>query len=206
MTISVVSSTIAAANTLTSGSHAAGDLIVAWAYRPSPTPPTLPSDWELLQGYATANNIGRYLATRVATSNSETFGTWTNATLVGCTVLRSDIGHVGPGASGQFGSNSLTVAYSGIYIRNSSNRAFVYTVYLNLTTNVESPPSGFSLLDTTNDGTREVAQFISNLPATPGFQSNQTLTGTLAAYGTAWVELYETASSGGGSTLIVIED
>lgn len=88
MSISLVSNTQALSNTLTPGTHAAGDLLLAFAANDnSITVPTLPSGWVGL-GSVGNSLIGLRFAYKYAQSSSETFGTFTNADHVSLTVWR----------------------------------------------------------------------------------------------------------------------
>lgn len=88
MSISLVSSIQALNNTLTPGTHAAGDLFLACtANDNSVTIPTLPSGWVNL-GSVGNSLIGLRFAYKYAQSSSEAFGTFTNADHVSLTVWR----------------------------------------------------------------------------------------------------------------------
>lgn len=88
MSISLVSNTQALSDTLTPGTHAAGDLLLAFAANDnSVTVPTLPSGWVNL-GSVGNSLIGSRFAYKYAQSSSETFGTFTNADHVSLTVWR----------------------------------------------------------------------------------------------------------------------
>jgi hypothetical protein len=61
--------------------HQAGDLLLGWAYRDnSLTSPTLPAGWTNILSGGGGNGNSRRCANKIATSSSETSGTWTNAT------------------------------------------------------------------------------------------------------------------------------
>jgi hypothetical protein len=107
--------------------HAAGDLLLAFAYRDgSATAPTLPSGWTSIA--TTGGNTNAFLlAYKVATSSSETIGTFTNATdtVVHCYrgVNASPIGNVSPAASGSSGSVSIPSA--GWSLQDTSGKSWV---------------------------------------------------------------------------------
>jgi hypothetical protein len=68
--------------------HQPGDLIVIYAWRSDSTSiPTLPAGWRTIDNRG-ANTTAFYLAYKIATTNSETTGTWTNATGVQVGVWR----------------------------------------------------------------------------------------------------------------------
>jgi hypothetical protein len=82
MTIALRSQQTAFSNTLTMPTHSTGDLLLAFATRDNnATPPTLPTGWDAL--FSIGSGTGAVLmGYKYAQSNSETFGTWTNATHV----------------------------------------------------------------------------------------------------------------------------
>lgn len=86
MSIALRSNQQAAAATLTMPTHQAGDLLLTFAWNDnSATAPTIPSGW------VTRYNVGAATGTivcayRIAQSNSESFGTWTNADHVSVSV------------------------------------------------------------------------------------------------------------------------
>ena len=88
MSISLISNAQALSDTLTMPTHATGDLIMGIATNDNAaTIPTKPSDWTSLWAIgATTSAIAVYY--KYAQSNSETFGTWTNADHVSVTVWR----------------------------------------------------------------------------------------------------------------------
>jgi hypothetical protein len=200
MAISRISSAWAQSNTLTIGSHQADDLIVAWGFRSGFALPTVSSGWDLVLANAVLSANGGVVACRRATSASETFGTWTNASAVGCAVYRGSSGLVYPGGAGRFGYFSLTISLSLAFSRAVDNWLYVAGFYSNTTTDIEIAPTGFTTLGsgTAAGGTREVVHYDTNGPSTLGEQSNYTLTGTAGNYHWMWAELVEIASTGGG--------
>lgn len=82
----------AAGTTLAMPAHQAGDLIVAWAYQGTSNTNTipLPAGYTATAGQsgAGANSQSSRLAYKVATSNAEPFGEWTNAEEVAVHVVR----------------------------------------------------------------------------------------------------------------------
>ena len=88
MAISRISSATNNGDTVTIGTHAAGDLLLMFSYRDgSITQPTIPSGWISLYGLAVYSMSVR-VSYKFATTGSETSGTWTNATSLLSTVYR----------------------------------------------------------------------------------------------------------------------
>jgi hypothetical protein len=112
--ISYVSGASAAANTVAMPSHAAGDLIICWAFRDgSTTQPTVPSGigWINPSLGAAGTTCSNAWAYKYAASGSETTGTWTNATGVVVVVYRGAVLDMSGGStwtSGSGSSNSIT--------------------------------------------------------------------------------------------------
>ena len=96
MAISRVSSATANTTTVSFGTHAAGDTIVIGGYRDgNNTGPTVPSGsgwYTLFSGGG--NSLGFSVAYKIATSGSETSGTWNNATSLHAIVYRPASGKI----------------------------------------------------------------------------------------------------------------
>jgi hypothetical protein len=89
MAISFISSDMAdGASSMTLSTHQADDLIIILSRRANSTPPDLPaSGWTNIHGSGTAST-GFRMGFRIATSSSDTSGTWTNAAGLACAVFR----------------------------------------------------------------------------------------------------------------------
>lgn len=88
MAISRISSASNNSTSVTIGTHDANDLILIMAFNDgSSTAPTLASGWINVRNTG-GNNTGYVLAYKIATSNAETSGTWTNADVVVAIVYR----------------------------------------------------------------------------------------------------------------------
>jgi hypothetical protein len=85
VTIALRSNQQAVSDTLTMPTHSTGDLLLAVAANDgASTAPTLPTGWINVASVGN-NNIGATIGYKYAQSNSETFGTWTNADHVSVT-------------------------------------------------------------------------------------------------------------------------
>lgn len=114
MTISFVGSASAEATSLTLPAHQKGDLLIVAAAAQGNTLITIPSGWNRLHYRADSGITNRALsvAYKIATSSAEASGTWTNATLIACTVYRDSVDYITLGGmrfSGQ--SNGTTLLY-----------------------------------------------------------------------------------------------
>lgn len=133
-------------NTATMPAHQAGDLILVFAYNgAAATAPTLASGFTSISNSA-ANTNGHRLAYKVAASNAETVGTWTNASDVLVLVYRGCL------TSGPIGGNatatnaSATVAYPSVtmQVTNGSSWVAAFAGYRSQTSSLETPPTGFT--------------------------------------------------------------
>ena len=95
MAITYVSTASAAATSVTLPTHQAGDLIVMFAYDHTNTTTTitLPAGWTSIQHHATNGGRSGRIAIKTATSSADTSGTWTGATMLICSVYRSNADH-----------------------------------------------------------------------------------------------------------------
>lgn len=114
MTISFVGAASAEATSLTLPAHQAGDLLIVAAAAQANTLITIPAGWNRLHYRADSGTTNRALsvAYKIATSAAETSGTWTNATVMACTVYRDSVDYITLGGmrfSGQ--SNASTLLY-----------------------------------------------------------------------------------------------
>jgi len=206
VTISRISSATNAGDTVTIGTHAAGDTIFILAYNDgSGTIPSLPAGW--LNHHTLANSTiqGIRVGYRVAQSSSETSGTWTNADGLIAVVYRGSEGVVVPGVFSESGATSATITY-GPTIAATRNRENVDQWFFGLamqrvdTNALETAPS--SMTNVTNlVGTGwEIVWHDTNADANSWSNANVVLS-TSAAYRSAVVQIWEqpfySAASGG---------
>jgi hypothetical protein len=204
MTISRISDQLVNTNTLTPSAHVAGDFFIASLYRLSGvTTITVPSGWLRLGGPTGANATNRVMACKWAASTAEAFGTWTNAEFASLTIYRGTTGLVVPGtnASVVVGS-SLTLAFGALTLRQQDGTAWVHgSAGISTTdTDLETPPTGFTLLDNLAGATGEVSIFDSNAGVASFTGNTRTMSGTAGNLCRQHVELFETTylpSSGG---------
>src|SRR5437868_13548477 len=87
------------------GTYQNGDLIVIFAFRAAITSPSLPAGWTSLTSNS-GNASSARLGYKIAGSNSETSGTWTNATGLVCHVYRGVSTSQTPAVFGTSSTNS----------------------------------------------------------------------------------------------------
>lgn len=168
-------------NTATLGTHAAGDLILVFAYRDgSTTAPSLVSGFtNVVNGGANTNSAR--CAFKIAASSSETIGTWTNATSVIVVVIRNGM----VGAYVQGGASSTTFNYPALtFLENDGTSGvlgFIATRDGSSPASVDTAPSGMTYLNSVKDAT-DSAGLHYDLLAT-GWSSTNVATGVAA---TGW--------------------
>lgn len=99
MAISFVGQAQAAATTVTTPTHAVGDLIIIFAYRNTTTAPSLPAGYTTINT-ASGNSNSYRVGYKIATATNDSSGTWTNAKVLQCVVYR------GVGGISGIGNNS----------------------------------------------------------------------------------------------------
>lgn len=143
--------------------HQTGDLILGFAFRDgSTTLPTLPTGWSSIDTNTTTSTAAR-LAYKVATSNSETTGTWTNASSVIFLVYRNvnvtNLGFIDSEASGV--GTTVTYAVNGYW--QGLSRIVAFAGHRSVDTSLETPPGDLTLIVNTVDATDEVSAFQSTV-------------------------------------------
>ncbi len=208
MTISRISSASAASDSVTLGTHAAGDMIFIWSWNDgSATIPSLPAGWLSIHT-ATAATGSYRLGYNLAASGSETSGTWTNADGLIAVVYRSDVGIVVPAFFATNTATNTTVAYSAIVAaanrENVDQWFFGAAVQRNETNALETAPSGMTNV-TSQVGTGfKMAWHDTNADANSFTAANVSVT-TSALWRTVVVQVFEQAyptSSGGGAMFL----
>jgi hypothetical protein len=210
MAITYVSAASAAATSLTLPTHAKNDLLVMFAYNTSgSTIPTLPSGW-ISRYSVSASSRNALVAVKTATSNSETSGTWTNATFLGCAVYRSDASLMlwAGGLASVSASNSATMTYNTIsganFFRTDGTANSWVVGFAGSTTDdvADTPPTGMTNR-TSVVSTGEIA--IHDTNGAVSSWSSQSVATTSVTYRSITLEIFETdiaIATGGGVPLI----
>ena len=150
-------------NSATLPAHQAGDLILAFAFNnASATAPTLPTGWT---GIGVQFGIACYgrLSYKVAPTNSETTGTWTNATTVIFLIYRGvDVKNItGLEISSIGTATSVTYPANGFW--KGLSRVVAFVGHRSADTSIETPPTGLSLVVDAVDANDEAAAFHSTV-------------------------------------------
>ena len=212
MAISVISSAAANGDSVTIGTHQAGDLIVIAVYRNNSTVfATVPTGWVVKsQGGSSTNALT--IATRIASSSAETSGTWTNATQLGYWVLRGSTGlliyggqNVNQGTAGSGGS----INYPALTNASTLTNQWILAAagHRSIDTDIETAPSGLTFrAGVVGASAGELALHDSDGNLDTWASTNYTLTaGTSSGYRTAILQVCESdylpagGGTGGGS-------
>ena len=181
-------------------SHAAGDLIVAFAYRDgNTTRPTLPSgqNWTQLTSANGANSNSHTLAIKTATSSSEATGTFTNATSFIVVVVKTDIsgGLLGykNGAPGT--ASSSTLSFTGFTLDDpySSSRVMLFAGHRSTNTTIDAAPANFTNITSVLDATDGAAAHRSTNLVSSFSTITQSVGGTSSGWRTHTLEVYDYA-------------
>lgn len=221
MTVSYISSAFAYAasglptvsETLSMPTHAAGDLIVGFAFRDgNNTPyPAVPSgeNWSALDQGGGTGLGGISIATtsfyKIAASSSENFGTATDATGVQVVVYRSDTGSINIGAHAMNWNTSVgtgsDVLYAALTLTNSPSWVAAQVGHRRTDTSLETPPTGMTLRENPRaGGSSEGGIFDTN--GTVASWSNQTVTVGGTTTGNGWVvQMYEIVEGASTQTI-----
>lgn len=144
MAIAFVNAGSAEATTVTiPAGHAAGHLLIIFAFRDgSTTAPTVPAGWSSL-GANAGTSCASALAYKVA-KDSDTSGTWTNATDLVCHVYSGQATNKVPvvAPSAQTGTGT-TVNYSGLAPMQCPGSSWVaaFAGHSSIDTSIETPPT-----------------------------------------------------------------
>ena len=196
MTIALQGSDTANSTTITMPSHAAGDLLLFFAYRDnSATVPTIPSGW--ITRVSLSQSVGSLaIAYKHAQSNAETSGTWTNATQIFASVWRGDPNTlIFPNYISSNNATSTTINYlsqtANTFQTNASDQALVGWVANRNSANTLSSPSGMTLAQSATDGSAWQTRLDYQLNRTTIWPTTNVIVANLALYRTLIFGLVE---------------
>lgn len=195
------------ATTPTVPTHAIGDLILGWAFRDgSTTPPSLPSGY-----YSLATVIGTSCSARlfckIATATNDTMGASTNATETQCVVYRSTTGFCVPGYVATNAGTTNTLNYAALAtMADVSGRSWVAggVGHRSINQDIETAPSGMTLVDNLLDATAETALHDTNGAVSSWSSTNQTISGTASGWCSFALEICEAGPEAGDVTPVQV--
>lgn len=179
-------------NTATMPAHAAGDLIVVFAYRDgSNTAPTLASGYTSWHT-AGVNTNSCVVGYKIAASSSETVGTWTNATSTIVHVYRAT-GTISAGAAAGTGSTAATVTYPALTLQDAGGASWVvaFAGHRQINVALETPPGAMVNRSSVLDATDEAAGHDTNGGVTSWASTNVAVGGTSSGWRTVVLEIKE---------------
>lgn len=208
MAISLIDSDETTGDSITIPAHQINDTLLFFVYRDNSTgAPTIPSDCQVVHASAMGSFGYLIAAYKIATTTSETSGTWTNASHISVMVFRGAADTlVLPEAFASNSGTSTTVTWgaqlTGTLRTNQSDRAVVGTVaQRNTANNLATAPGAMVNILTGGDGANyQIATHWDDARATAWTSSSITVTNS-ALYRTQVLGLFEQAytSTGGGA-------
>lgn len=204
MTIALQGSDTANSTTITMPSHAAGDLLLFFAYRDnSATLPTIPSGWVTRVGL-TQSTGSLAIAYKYAQTTSETSGTWTNATQIFASVWRGDPNTlIFPNFISTASGISTTINYpaqtAATYQTGASDQALVGWVANRNSANTLASPGAMSLAQSATDGSTWQTRLDYQLSRTTIWASTNVSVVNSAAWRTYVLSLVESPVYGASS-------
>lgn len=173
--------------------HATDDLILGFAYVDgSDTAPSLPSGWSSITSASGSGtlNAGR-IARKVASSASETTGTWTNATSVVFLVYRGVDPSTPIGAFSTKGGTNNSFMYEALSMDVTTGTSWVVGVagHREPGQSLDTPPSGLTLREEVVDATDQAVGVDTNGGVTAFARHEVTLSGTAGAWRSFTIEI-----------------
>lgn len=167
--ISYVSSTNGVA-TATMPTHQVGDLIVIFVFREdSTTLPTVPTGlgWlPIITSRLSGAAASARLYYKIATSTSETVGTWTGATTVIVSIYRGNFQTISSTAIPIYtivnSNNTTSIVYPANNVWNNLSWTIMFAGHRSVNTTLETPPTGLVLRNNALDTIDEAVAFDSN--------------------------------------------
>lgn len=190
-------------NTATLPPHEAGDLIVVFAYRDGvTTPPTTPAGFTASTGNFTNSNASR-VGYKVAASNAETVGTWTNATSVIAVVYRGQDTVTPIGAVLSRTGQSTVAGYDALTLQVGDGSSWVaaFAGHRNIDTALETPPAGMLFVAGVVDATDEAAAFDTNGGVSSWTSKTVNVGGSSSGWATSTIEIRVAPNVAGAAAL-----
>jgi hypothetical protein len=188
-------------------SHAAGDMLLWFAYRDNnATPPTIPGGWVTRVSLSQAAG-SLVIAYKYAASSGESYGTWTNATQIFASVWRGDSNTlIFPNYISTNNATNTTINYTAqtanTFQTNASDQALVGWVANRNSANTLSSPSGMTLAQSATDGSAWQTRLDYQLARSTIWASQNVTVATSALWRTFVLSLVESpiyGASGGGA-------
>ena len=142
------------ATTLTLPDHIADDILLMCAIRFDDSPGTAPSGWTTLRRHTFSYNATGVLAYKVAASDGETSGTWTNMHALMCACYRGP-SNVGDYSHENAASGSIWEALTMV-VSDGSSWAAGFSGINGATTGMTNAPSGMTYRGIVSSGSNHI--------------------------------------------------
>lgn len=208
MTISIVGSATNLGSTITMPTHAAGDLLVLFAYNDgASTAVTLPTGWVERYGVAVGGAGYIRIGYKYAASAAETSGTWTNADHIFAISMRGSSNTLlFPNFVSTNTGTSATINYAAqtasTFQTNADDQALLSWVASRNSANTLTAPTGLTEERAATDGANFVAQMCRQLARTTIWASTNVTVTNSALYRTVMLSVVESpvyGATGGGA-------
>jgi hypothetical protein len=208
VTISIVGSATNLGNTITMPTHAAGDLLVLFAYNDgASTAVTLPTGWVERYGVAVGGAGYIRIGYKYAASAAETSGTWTNADHIFAISMRGGSNTLlFPNFVSTNTGTSTTINYAAqtasTFQTNADDQALLSWVASRNSANTLTAPTGLTEERAATDGANFVAQMCRQLARTTIWASTNVTVTNSALYRTVVLSVVESpvyGATGGGA-------
>ncbi|MGV0961436.1 MAG: DUF1833 family protein [Limnohabitans sp.] len=184
--------------------HQAGDVLLAFAYRDGNNNATgVPAGWTTISNTGGANSNSASMAYRLAASDAETSGTWSNATSLIVQIYR---GVASIGADAFATGSSTTVTYPGLVLEVANGTSWVaaFTGHRSVNTALEVAPPGLILRENTLDATDEASGFDTGIGVSDWTVRSVAVGGTASGWFARTVELRAQEDAQGSSLTSVL--
>lgn len=208
MTISIVGSATNLGNTITMPTHAAGDLLMMFAYNDgASTAVTLPTGWVERYGVAVGGSGYIRIGYKYAASAAETSGTWTNADHIFAISMRGGSNTLlFPNFVSTNTGTSATINYAAqtasTFQTNADDQALLSWVASRNSANTLTAPTGLTEERAATDGANFVAQMCRQLARTTIWAATNVTVTNSALYRTVILSVVESpvyGATGGGA-------
>ena len=208
MTISIVGSATNLGNTITMPTHAAGDLLVLFAYNDgASTAVTLPTGWVERYGVALGGAGYIRIGYKYAASAAETSGTWTSADQIFAISMRGGSNTLlFPNYVSTNTGTSATINFAaqvaGTFQSGAGDQALISWAASRNSANTLTAPTGLTAEQSATDSANFVAQMCRQLARTTIWASTNVTVTNSALYRTVMLSVVESpvyGATGGGA-------
>jgi hypothetical protein len=125
--------------------HQMGDLLIIYAFRDGSTAaPTVPSGWTTAHNATGANTCSGALGWKIAASNGETSGTWTNASGLACAVYRGTPMQTALGTPTVTNGTGTSVTYGTVSPKATTGWIAAFAGHRSVDPSLGTAPSGMT--------------------------------------------------------------